>query len=301
MSASQSWIDAAAEIFSRAVMPNNLSSDQLVRLDQQIKSQSFFMAHVEDARLLQRARSLLGDYMEQSRETVIDPQGRPRSTLKVGSREEFVRQMRDFMVSEGMVSEGDLSGIEKGAVTDVTSRTRWNLVFDTNVENFRSRAQVEKSRTPGHMDAFPAWELVRISSRMIPRNWPERWATAGGEMITGRMIALKSDSIWSALGDPGIFPDAIGTDRPPFAWNSGMGWREVSATEWQELTGTAPPSVDEPEIEDDPPQATTKSMDADIKLKLLERLKDRKAQRDARLSNYFRALETADDVRFVPF
>jgi hypothetical protein len=38
---------------------------------------------------------------------------------------------------------------------------------------------------------------------------------AGGQIFGGRMIALKSDPIWTAIS-------AFGTPYPPFDYNSGM-------------------------------------------------------------------------------
>lgn len=82
----------------------------------------------------------------------------------------------------------------------------------------------------------PAWELVRLFPRKVPRGspksnspgWPTRWLAAGGELNRGRMIATKGNQIWARLGDSGEFPDACDVDHPPFAWNSGFGWRGVS-------------------------------------------------------------------------
>jgi hypothetical protein len=49
------------------------------------------------------------------------------------------------------------------------------------------------------------------------------------------MIAEKSSSVWGQLGSRDIFADAIGTDYPPFAFNSGMGWRQVSRAVCEQL------------------------------------------------------------------
>jgi hypothetical protein len=47
----------------------------------------------------------------------------------------------------------------------------------------------------------------------------------------GRMVAHKLDPIWQELGDSANFDDALDTHVPPFAFNSGMGWRELRADE----------------------------------------------------------------------
>jgi hypothetical protein len=79
-----------------------------------------------------------------------------------------------------------------------------------------------------------------------PREWQRRFVMAGGKLTAdGRMIALKDDPVWSVLGDKGEFPDALGVDYPPFAWQSGMGWMEVKHKELKEmgmLEGWKPPT-----------------------------------------------------------
>lgn len=55
-----------------------------------------------------------------------------------------------------------------------------------------------------------------------------------------RMIALKGDPFWGELGSSQNFSDALDTDHPIFAWNSGMGWREVSREEVELLGITGP-------------------------------------------------------------
>ena len=52
---------------------------------------------------------------------------------------------------------------------------------------------------------------------------------------SGRLIALKTSPIWEALGSRFLFDDALNVDHPPFAFGSGMGWREVPLEEAQEL------------------------------------------------------------------
>ena len=95
---------------------------------------------------------------------------------------------------------------------------------------------------------------MRISAR-APRNWggpftapPQRllhdprprWVIAGGHLVAGRMIALKGDPIWGELGSADNFDDALNVDHPPFAYNSGMGWREISKSECARLNVTGP-------------------------------------------------------------
>ncbi|MDP2227282.1 MAG: hypothetical protein Q8J78_07365, partial [Moraxellaceae bacterium] len=67
------------------------------------------------------------------------------------------------------------------------------------------------------------------------RDWAARWQKAGGEFFDGRMVALKNDPIWSRLGDSSLFPDGLDNPYPPFAFNSGMGVRDVDRDEAEQL------------------------------------------------------------------
>src|SRR5690606_24950516 len=122
------------------------------------------------------------------------------------------------------------------------------------------RGAAQQARGLERIDAFPAWELVRTQSRRVPRGemgtigWGRRWVESGGpapviDYATGRTrrIARKGDAIWAALGDSSRWDDALDVDHPPFAFNSGMGWREIARREWDALVergdvdGSTPP------------------------------------------------------------
>ena len=104
---------------------------------------------------------------------------------------------------------------------------------------------------PIHLEMWPAWRLTRCWEGQTD-DWRERWESVGGrftiplisERDSGReesgMIALKTDPIWKELGNPTIFPDALGIDHPPFYLNSGLSWREVGKCETMAL-GLMPP------------------------------------------------------------
>ena len=105
------------------------------------------------------------------------------------------------------------------------------------------------------LDEFPALELHRVYDREVPRgfrrgkgdeivpdpdnDWPSRWEAALAESgdeeaaaayeASDRMVALKSSSVWAALGDgAGGYEDVLGNQFPPFAFNSGFDTDEVS-------------------------------------------------------------------------
>lgn len=134
-----------------------------------------------------------------------------------------------------------------GSLQDLRSFRRLDLIVRTNLAIAQGRAQQLRGHLPAELEASPCWELVREFERDAPRNWNEtenqegdpRWTIAGGLMTAGRMIAPKGDPVWGELGSSGNFDDALDVDFPPFAFNSGMRWREVPREECLALGVTA--------------------------------------------------------------
>jgi len=76
---------------------------------------------------------------------------------------------------------------------------------------------------------YPAWELTKLFQMEETVNWTERWQDCGGKIYSGnRLIATIDDPIWLKISD-------FGLPFPPFALNSGMGWREIGRAEAEEL------------------------------------------------------------------
>ena len=141
----------------------------------------------------------------------------------------------------------DIPPAERGTIRDLSSRSRIDLVLMTNMRQCANYGFWKQGQTDFARWAYPCYELVRIYPRVIPRgmrlrqgalehvrgeDWPSRWEAAGGVFVgDGRMIARKDDPIWSRLGDSTLFPDALDTALPPFAFNSGYGWREIDRDE----------------------------------------------------------------------
>jgi hypothetical protein len=104
---------------------------------------------------------------------------------------------------------------------------------------------VRQNESVEELEEYPALKLVRGYARRVPRgstekpgddNWETRWEAAGGELVNGEMVALKSDPVWQALGDgEGGYDDTLGNPFPPFGFNSGMVVESVSRKEAIEL------------------------------------------------------------------
>ncbi len=139
----------------------------------------------------------------------------------------------------------------KGTLQDLRSFRRMDLIVRTQRDLMAGAGLQFRGHQPDRLTQFPAWELVRVEARRVPRNWDgkaasertaeeARWVIAGGKFYKGRMIAFKGDPVWGELGAWENFPDALGVDHPPFAYNSGMWWKEISAAECDELGVTGP-------------------------------------------------------------
>jgi hypothetical protein len=155
----------------------------------------------------------------------------------------------------------DIPGAERGSLQDLSSTRRLNFILDTQRRLASGKADQLQGLSPTSLHFAPAWELARVESRKVPRGsvdsgtpgWEERWVSAGGTLthdpLTGRlrMIALKTDPIWAALGNDPEYDDCLGVSHPPFAFNSGMGWVPVSRGECVRL-GAALPDQQPPAI-----------------------------------------------------
>ena len=142
----------------------------------------------------------------------------------------------------------------KGTIQDLSSWRRIDLIVRTQLELAQGAGLQMAGHTEERLAMFPAWELIRELEVKDARDWPARWIIAGGRPIpesypknahhyvgkpTG-MIAFKGDPVWGELGSSENFSDALDTDHPPFAFNSGMGWREVSARQCRDEGITGP-------------------------------------------------------------
>lgn len=104
---------------------------------------------------------------------------------------------------------------------------------------------VRQNASEEAVDEYPALELLRVYDRATPRgssdrkgddDWFTRWEAAGGTIVDTRMVALKSDPVWQALGNgEGGYTDTLGNPFPPFAFNSGYEVDEIDRAQAEEL------------------------------------------------------------------
>jgi hypothetical protein len=170
-----------------------------------------------------------------------------------------------------------------GTLQDLGSKRRLDLIIQTQMALMAGRGWQLRGMEAARMAAAPAWELVRIGGVEEARDWPSRWAIAGGkprlpgfppgaDRFIGKrtgFIALKGDPVWGELGSSENFKDALDTDHPPWAFNSQMGWQEVGAKECAALGITGPDgetirewlAMEHPVLGTPPPQISTQGMD----------------------------------------
>lgn len=200
---------------TRGILPTALSSAQLAQVDAAVKRRAVFSATVESVRVLQGLSAgvdavLRGD----------------------ASAREVREQLLDLHAALGTPAGPG----QPGTVQDVTSLRRADLQVRTLVDTAHGLGWQMQGMEPEVLDAYPAQELRRfIRPKVKERDWPARWAQAGGRFYGNRMVALKTDAVWARLGSTDLFPDALGNPYPPFAFNSGMDVQDVSRAEAEAL------------------------------------------------------------------
>ena len=221
--------DALAAAQKRGALPTTLGTAELRELGEEILARSVFTARGTNAVFANMIKALVeklaaGDMNEATaRVTLLETLRALGYTPEGGFPD---------------APAGSVPPAVRGTLQDLSSRRRLDLIVETQRGLMIGAGQKNRGSTPDRLELFPAWELVRQLSVMVPRDWQSRWVIAGGR--PNRMIALKGDPVWGELGSYANFQDALGVDYPPFAFNSGMGWREVSKEEVARLGITGP-------------------------------------------------------------
>lgn len=229
--------EALDELAARGLLPTGLSSAEIANLDVQIRLSSVLSARTTSAAYCQAIKDALGDYLSGTEN---------EATLRAGLQDRLEELGYDAEAG-GFPGEQIVPPAEKGSLRDLGSDQRVDLVLNTNLRQLSARAFQRSGQTDAALYSFPAWELLRIWPREVPRgkkrvqgqivddpghDWPSRWEQLGGRFTAdGRMIATKDDDIWNQIGSRVHFDDAMDSDVEPFAWGSGYGRREVSREE----------------------------------------------------------------------
>jgi len=222
--------DALIAAQKRGALPTSLSTAELRELGADVLARSVFSARASHTVFASDLKTILdrlaaGDLSEgQVRTAIWD-----------------LLDTLGYDAAKGGFPGEDLDPNLEGTLQDLKSFRRRDLIVRTQQDLMVGAGQQMRGQTPVMLSEYPAWELVRVMDKAIPRDWPARWKIAGGTLSAGgRMIALKGDPIWGELGSYDNFPDALGVDHPPFAFNSGMGWEELSTAEVRAAAVTGP-------------------------------------------------------------
>ena len=182
-------------------LPTELTTRQMELLDCQIRERAFWSATVNNARVVQTMHAV--------------------STALAGGK--ISASDARLTIAKMLEKQGyEPADGTKGSIRDLTTMRRQNLILQTNLEMARGYAHHAEAQED--LDLYPCQELVRTRSVRVPRNWEERWRSAGGKFFNGRMIAEINSPIWRKIS-------RFGLPYPPFDFNSGMGVEPVRRDE----------------------------------------------------------------------
>lgn len=254
---------------SRRGFPTDMSSADIRGLSRELRMRSVFSARMTNAEAVQE----LADVVDEMLAGKIN---------MATARWRMMRKLKQlgYDPEHGFPQDmADVPPAERGSLQDLSSEGRIDLMLETNMRMAANYGRMVAGNTEQARRAYPAWELVRLYWRAVPRGTPEsrsdgwnlRWTAAGEDVdwegaLKQRMIARKDSPIWQALGDgAGGYLDTLDHPFPPFAFNSGMAWREVSREECASL------GLIQGEEVPDPMQGTFAPKSADAKA-AMERL-----------------------------
>lgn len=226
---------------SRELFPTDMSSAEIQQLDQALRLRSVFSARTTNAQYAQA----IADITDQLLAGTIN-----EATGRMLLQE--MAHLLNYDPAKGFPGDDPtrIPPAEVGSLRDLSSEARTHLVLDTQERVAANYAYQRAGQTDEARYQYPAYELVRIYVRKQEReNWVQRFIAAGGQLYDGRMIAPKDSDVWVNLGNGmGGYTDTLGNGFPPFAFGSGMGWREVPRDECITLGVIAPDEV--PQITD---------------------------------------------------
>lgn len=227
--------EAVARMDRKMPIARALTSDEWAGVPLALRERSFWTARFAKADVLQVMHDAIGDRL-----SMTSREGVPGRGPVMMSRDNFIVELRDRLEAAGYVPPQG----KAGTIQDLASKGRLGLIFDMNTQMAQGYARWKSGQLEGALQAFPAQELYRAESRVVPRDWIERWRSAGGQFFEGgRMIAAKDDPIWMEIS-------AFDTPWPPFDFNSGMDVKDISRAEAERLGVIAPgQQVRPPQVE----------------------------------------------------
>lgn len=215
--------DALEKIAAKTPVPSSLRSADWAAFPVAVREASQFSAGIESARVMSAIQERL---TSEAGWDFRQPKG----------REAFIRDMRAVMESEGVGWES----AGEGSLVNPRANSRLGLIYDQQTRSARGYAARKISMDPDVLSEVPAQELVREGAAKVARDWPRRWREAGGRLVSGRMAALKTAPIWTAIS-------RFGVPWPPFDYGSHMGLLDILRTEAEAIGLVKPGEILKPE------------------------------------------------------
>ena len=222
---SKPFQEAVTFIADKVPVGSPFSSAEWSARHPEVRTKAFFSARVENVRFLERSQKLLDDFLTNAVEDYTNDDGVTTKRIKVGSRADFVRQIREFQIKEGMASERDFKGPQED-ITDITKLSRLQLIFDTNIKQSFGYGRWLQGMNPVVLDAYPASRFVRLPGSVEKRI---RHVESEGE------VRLKTDQAYWAEYQNAEEIGGFGVMWPPYGFNSNMTQRDVTRKEAERL------------------------------------------------------------------
>ncbi|MEI6034521.1 MAG: hypothetical protein WCS65_09605 [Verrucomicrobiae bacterium] len=223
--------EAKARMDGKVAVGNDLMNFQWAEdVPLAMRERAFWSARLQSAHLTQGMLDMVrkGTSLETQ---PVERGGKPVDLTM--SKSLFVRESRKMLDAAGF---RPADPAWEGTLLDHRSKQRLELIYETNIRQASEYANFLSGQDEGALDAFPAQELIREESRINERPWHQIWRDHGGQSFGGRMVALKSDGIWSRIS-------RFETPYPPFDFGSGMGVEDVARDEAEDFGLIAPGEV----------------------------------------------------------
>lgn len=220
------WSEGVKKLRQKTEVASVLDSEAWQSVPDGLRDRAYFSARITSARFLERAKAMTQNFLDSARETVVLEDGTETTKLKTGGRADFVKQMQDWAVEEGMgdplppgVGQEDRSMIQQ--IQDPTSNRRLGLIFETNMRSAYGYGNFQASTTEAVTDAYPAWRFVRGGFVTEPRPIHQR--------NEGQVRRKDDTQFWLSMNDPEH--GGFGVPHGPWGFNSQMDVEEVPRSE----------------------------------------------------------------------
>lgn len=212
--------DAVDRLGNKTPIGAMLSSREWELTPLELRDRAFWMARVEEERILAAAQRRIMQAIRQERD----------GSDRLMDRGRFVVEMQAILRDLGYRPDP----AKRGGVQDLSSSMRLTQVWRMNLDMAQNYAAWKSRQNDVSLLRAPAQELIRVESRIERRLWSKIWYDNGGLFYgapgpdypdaPGRMIALVTDPIWRKIS-------RFNVPWPPYDWGSGMGLRSIRRRE----------------------------------------------------------------------